>query len=188
MLIVVIVLVMGSWSSDDDKHGLRPPEFVVSNTMYEPIMGSSAYGVNTDTSDFDTVGFCIPYKDLIFPHLRGQIDGLGSQKQRFDCYQQHHVKDVDREYDLNIYSIVRYFHLCMDCNPNMVDSLFTTPDCVLHCTKVGNMVRDNRRLFLSKKAWHTFKGYAHSQLMRWTPATPSRGASGPLCESSMAST
>lgn len=39
--------------------------------MYETIMGSVAYGVNTDTSDFDTVGFCIPNKDIVFPHLRG---------------------------------------------------------------------------------------------------------------------
>jgi predicted nucleotidyltransferase len=144
--------------------------------MYETVMGSYAYGVNNEESDFDTVGFCIPNKDLIFPHLRGDIDGFGKQKQRFDCYQQHHVQDGDREYDLNIYSIVRYFHLCMDCNPNMVDSLFTAPDCVLHCTKIGNMVRDNRRIFLSKKAWHTFKGYAHSQLHEMDSRNPEPGS------------
>jgi len=155
---------------------IRPPAFVISNTVYETITGSYSYGVSTDTSDFDTVGVCIPYKDMIFPHLRGEIAGFGKQIQRFDVYEHHHVKDGDLEYDLNIYSIVRFFHLCMDCNPNMVDTLFTATDCVLHCTKIGHMVRDNRRLFLTKKAWHTFKGYAYSQLHEMDSRKPEPGS------------
>ena len=58
--------------------GLTHPEsFIVSNTMYETIMGSVAYGVSSDTSDMDVTGFCIPHKDMIFPHLRGEIPGFG---------------------------------------------------------------------------------------------------------------
>lgn len=156
----------------------RPPEFVISNTMYETMTGSISYGVADDLSDRDTVGFCIPYKDMIFPHLRGEIEGFGKQKQRFDVFEHHHVKDPSGgvEYDLNVYSIVRYFHLCMDCNPNMVDTLFTATDCVLHCTKIGHMVRDNRKLFLTKKAWHTFKGYAYSQLHEMDSRKPEPGS------------
>jgi hypothetical protein len=30
-------------------------------------------------------------------------------------------------------------------------------------TRVGQMVVDNRHVFLSKKCYHTFRGYAHSQ-------------------------
>jgi hypothetical protein len=45
--------------------------------MYETITGSYSYGVSTDTSDFDTVGVCIPYKDTNFPHLSGEIFGFG---------------------------------------------------------------------------------------------------------------
>lgn len=56
---------------------IRPPAFVVSNTMYETIMGSVCYGVSDDLSDFDTLGFCIPPRDMIFPHLAGEIDGFG---------------------------------------------------------------------------------------------------------------
>jgi predicted nucleotidyltransferase len=133
-------------------------------------MGSVAYGASTDISDFDVVGFCIPSKELLFPHLAGQIEGFGRQKQKFEVYQQHHVMDPDalagkgRQYDLNIYSIAKYFQLCMECNPNMIDSMFVPQDCILHITKVGNMVRDRRRDFLHKGAWHKFKGYAYSQL------------------------
>ena len=149
---------------------IRPPSFIGSNTMYETIMGSVAYGVSSDTSDMDVYGFCIPPKTTIFPHLAGEILGFGRQVQRFEVWQQHHVDDRDamrghgRMYDLSIYNIVKYFQLCMDCNPNMIDSLFTPVDCVLHSTKVGEMVRDNRKLFLHKGAWHRFKGYSYAQL------------------------
>jgi hypothetical protein len=52
----------------------------------------------------------------------------------------------------------------MENNPNVIDSLFTPATCVLHSTRVGNLVRENRRLFLHKGAWPKFKGYAYSQL------------------------
>ena len=46
----------------------------------------------------------------------------------------------------------------------MIDSLFTPIHCVLHITKVGQIVRDNRHMFLHRGAWHKFRGYAYSQL------------------------
>ena len=56
----------------------------------------------------------------------------------------------------------------MENNPNVIDSLFTPVNCVLHSTRVGNLVRENRRLFLHKGAWPKFKGYAYSQLHKMT--------------------
>lgn len=120
----------------------------------------------------DVYGFCIPPKDEIFPHLRGEIVGFGTQKQRFNQYQEHHLKDPDalggkgREYDVSIYNIVDYFQLVMKNNPNMIDSLFTHETCVLSITRIGQMVRDNRRMFLHKGCWHTFKGYAYQQVKK----------------------
>ena len=67
-------------------------------------------------------------------------------------------------YDLTIYGIVKFFNLAMENNPNVIDSLFTPVNCVLHSTRVGNLVRENRKLFLHKGAWPKFKGYAYSQL------------------------
>jgi len=165
------------------KKGLMsPPSWLVANVMYETIMGSYAFGVATDISDFDTVGFCVPPKDMVFPHLAGHIDGFGRQKQKFVCYQKHHVMVADelggkgREYDLNVYNIVHYFHLCMENNPNMIASLFTPQDCVLHSTNVANMVRDKRKLFLHKGCWHRFKGYAYNQLHKMRTKTPEPGS------------
>jgi predicted nucleotidyltransferase len=152
------------------KRLISPPSWLQDNIMFEGLQGSNAYGVAVNTSDFDIVGFCIPPKDMIFPHLAGHIEGFGRQRERFVCYQKHHVIDpsaqsgAGREYDLNIYNIVHYFHLAMDNNPNMLTSLFLPQDCVLFTTQVGNMVRERRRIFLHKGAWHRFKGYAYSQL------------------------
>jgi predicted nucleotidyltransferase len=145
---------------------IKPPPFVIGGTQYLTITGSVAYGVSSDTSDMDIYGFCIPPKDLVFPHLAGEIFGFGTEKQRFEQYQQHNIveKDHSKEYDISIYNIVKFFHLCLGNNPNMIDSLFTREQCVLASTKVANHVRDNRKLFLHKGAWHKFKGYAYSQM------------------------
>lgn len=144
----------------------HPPAFMQDNLHYETMMGSVAYGVSGDSSDVDVYGFCIPPKTYIFPHLAGEIDGFGTQHKRFHQWQQHHVDDKEAKkiYDFSIYSIVKYFDLCMDNNPNMIDSLFTPDFCVLHITQVGQMVRDNRDIFLHKGAWHKFRGYAYSQM------------------------
>lgn len=157
---------------------INPPGFVVSNTMYETIMGSVAYGVSSDTSDIDLYGWAIPPKDVVFPHLRGEIFGFGRQVQRFEQYQQHHIAYPDalgghgRTYDVTIYSIVKYFQLCMEGNPNMTDSLFVPHNCVLHCTPIGQMVRENRRLFLHKGCWPKFKGYAYSMVHKMSTKNP----------------
>jgi len=155
-----------------------PPSFLPHNVHYETMMGSVAYGVSDATSDVDIYGFCIPPKDEIFPHLRGQIEGFGRQKTRFNQWQKHHVDDPEagNMYDLAVYNIVDYFQLCMDNNPNMIDSLFTPQRCVLHCTQVGNMVREHRRMFLHKGSFHRFKGYAYSQLHKVATKNPEPGS------------
>jgi uncharacterized protein len=157
---------------------LHPPEFLLTNTMYLTMMGSVAYGVSGDTSDLDAYGFVIPPKTMVFPHLAGEIAGFGTPAPRFEQFQQHHIHDAaalagkGRTYDLSIYSIVKYFQLCMENNPNMIDSLFTPQFCVLHITQVGSLVRENRNLFLHKGAWPKFKNYAYSQLHKMTTKQP----------------
>jgi hypothetical protein len=109
---------------------ITPPAWLPANTMYLTIMGSTAYGVadtNEDQqSDLDLYGFCIPPKEVVFPHLAGEVWGFGRFKEGipkswFAQYQQHHVHDPSaragkgREYDLQIYNIVKYVQLCVEC-------------------------------------------------------------------------
>src|SRR5947209_1388678 len=46
----------------------------------------------------------------------------------------------------------------------MIDSLFTPEVCVLHATRVGQLVRENRKLFLHQGICDRFKGYAYAQI------------------------
>ena len=143
---------------------ITPPPFLEDNIHYEVIMGSYAYGCNDpDKSDVDIYGIVVPPKEIIFPHLSGKIFGFDENINKFEQYQQTHIIDGKKEYDLNIYNIVKYFRLCANGNPNILDSLFVPANCILHITEIGNMIRENRKLFLSKRCWHTYKGYSYSQ-------------------------
>lgn len=155
-----------------DRGLIHPPKWLADNVHYVTEMGSIAYGASTDRSDIDLYGFCVPPKEDIFPHLRGEIVDFGRQKQRFAQWQEHHIQDGDLEYDITIYNIVKYVHLCMENNPNMVDSLFTPHDCVQHITPIGQLLRDNRKMFLHKGFYHKCRGYAYSQLNKMSNRTP----------------
>ena len=141
------------------------PKELKSNVHYETMMGSVAYGASTDKSDLDVYAWYIPPKEQIFPHLGGHIYGLGPKPQYVDQFQSHHIAGHPKypEIDYTCYSITNYFHLCAGCNPNMLDSLFAPQHCVMHCTVLAKHVRDNKEVFLCKKAYHTFTGYAYAQ-------------------------
>src|SRR3989304_8179191 len=81
---------------------VKPPSWLPTNVSYETIMGSMAYGVSSDASDMDVYGFCIPKKDMIFPHLSGHINGFGKKPQGFDQWQEHHINDpsANKQYDI----------------------------------------------------------------------------------------
>lgn len=145
---------------------ITPPYHVPEGLQYEVIMGSVAYGSSDDTSDMDIYGFSIPPKEIVFPHLKGEIQGFGSPTYRFNQYEEHHIQRPDnkKEYDIVIYNIVKYFQLCMNNNPNMIDSLFVPQRCILYCSRIGDMVRGKRRMFLHRGSFHRFKGYSFSNL------------------------
>ena len=150
-----------------------PPQFLIDNTMYLCMMGSVAYGVSTDMSDVDVYGFCMPPLGTVFPHAIGMIHGF-DRPQEFEQWQQHHCMDKSsgKEYDFSVYSIIKYFRLVADNNPNMIDSLFVPRNCVLHSTQISEHVRENRNTFLHKGSWHKFKGYAYSQLHKMNIKNP----------------
>jgi predicted nucleotidyltransferase len=154
------------------RKGLLPnvPNHVIEGVQYEVVMGSIAYGVSNDSSDMDIYGFSIPPKDIIFPSLRGEILGFDDYEITFSQFQKHHIKDESalggkgRVYDMTIYSIVKYFRLLMENNPNIIDSLYVPNNCVLYSTSIADHVRANRKAFLHKGCWSKFKGYAYGQM------------------------
>ena len=151
---------------------VHPPSWLPDNLCYETMMGSVAYGVSSDTSDMDVYGICMPPKDMVFPHLAGEIMGFGTQIKRFESWQEHHVAAMDKSWDFQILGIVKFFQLAMENNPNIIDSLFTPRRCVLSSTSIGEYLREHRTDFLHKGSWHKFKGYAYSQLNKIRTKTP----------------
>lgn len=155
---------------------VHPPSWLPDNLCYETMMGSVAYGVSSDTSDMDVYGICMPPKDVVFPHLAGEIYGFGTQIKRFESWQEHHVAALDKSWDFQILGIVKFFQLAMENNPNIIDSLFTPRRCVLSSTAVGEYIREHRTDFLHKGSWHKFKGYAYSQLHKIDIKNPEPGS------------
>ena len=89
---------------------------------------------------------------------------IGSAKLQYS-ESQHHSHPA-RVWDLQIFSIVRFFELGRQSCPNIIEALFAPEDCVLFCTDVGQLARLNRRLFLSCEVAKKFRAFARNQLKR----------------------
>jgi predicted nucleotidyltransferase len=110
--------------------------------------GSQAYGTNTPTSDLDLKGVAIPPREY------------------YTGYAKRFAQAEGKEPDIVIYEVQKFVRLAADCNPSIIEVLWTDPSDHVACTKAGQRLVDARELFLSRKAKHTFSGYAMSQLKR----------------------
>jgi predicted nucleotidyltransferase len=160
-----------------DKKLIFPPNWLPSNVHYLAITGSKAYGCHQNNkSDDDIVGWCFPRKETVFPHLNGYIHGFGNPPESFEVWQQHHVKDDQKQYDFTIYSIIKFVQLCMKNNANILDVLFVPQQCVIHCTQTAQILRDRRKEFLHKGAYSSFRGYSFSQMNKMATKNPKEGS------------
>lgn len=147
------------------KSGNTPNWFGYYN--YLTVMGSRAYGTEVESSDYDFVGFVVPPVSVVFPHTKGNVAGFGKSIQNFEQIQLQHLQTLDfGVVDITLYNIVKYFQLLMGGNPNLIDSIFTKNKSVEFIDDVGNLVKENRHLFLSEKCFHTFRGMLHAHLSR----------------------
>ena len=85
-----------------DKNIAKPPKWLTDNIAYLTYMGSTAYQITNESSDMDIYGFCIPSKEVIFPHLTGEIQGFDDPTDRFDQWQQHGLTYNEKEYDFTV--------------------------------------------------------------------------------------
>lgn len=112
--------------------------------------GSWAFGLNTPESDEDFKGIAIPTKEYFHGFL-----------QRFE-------QAESKNPDLVIYDLRKFMALAADGNPSIIEVLWTEEEDWYEAPwgHLGQKLRDNRHLFLSRKIKHTFAGYAFSQLAR----------------------
>lgn len=135
-------------------------------TILKVYRGSHAYGTNTETSDIDIGGVCIPPIDYI-------IGCYSFEQYESKNYINFPTYNKSKKVaDAVIYSLNKFINLAIGCNPNIIEYLFTDRTHIIKCTPEGQMLIDNRNIFLSKKARHTFGGYAFAQLKRLTNKLP----------------
>lgn len=131
------------------------------NLIYLTLHGSRAYGIETPTSDWDVKGICISPEEYYF-----------SPSLQFEQYEDRAgIGEICTPYSIpnpegTIYELRKFFRLATDCNPNIIELLFTSPSHVFHISPIGKMLVDNREKFLSTRARYTFSGYAIAQLQR----------------------
>lgn len=126
---------------------------VKDRTIYLAIHGSQAYGLATESSDVDVKGICIEPKNYYLGNLN-------------NFQQEELMVNKGHPEDSVIYSIRKFFKLATDCNPNIIEVLFVDEEHIRKIDRFGEKIRENRDLFISKKALHTFSGYAHAQIKR----------------------
>lgn len=131
----------------DEYNFLSSHKNLGSNVVLLGLGGSHAYGTNTDTSDLDVRGVAL--------NSAGDI----LLKKDFE-------QVVDIPTDTTIYSFDKIVSLLVNCNPNTIELLGLKPEHYLYLGKAGQLLLDNKELFLSQRAVHSFGGYANQQLRR----------------------
>lgn len=122
--------------------------------------GSHLYGLNTPESDVDIRGVCLnPIESLL------GLTGFEQYQPGKNEAQQFSVDNFGvASGDLVIYSLNKFFKLCLDANPNILELLFSKS--LVKSTPTWTYILEHRSIFLSTKIIYTFAGYAYSQLQR----------------------
>lgn len=73
---------------------------------------------------------------------------------------------VNTQTDTTIYAFNKLVSLLLNCNPNTIEMLGCKPEHYFYISDIGREMIANRKMFLSKRAVHSFGGYANQQLRR----------------------
>lgn len=117
------------------------------NIILLTLGGSHAYGTNIEGSDVDIRGIALNSKEEVL-------------------LSRDFKQVVETNTDTTVYSFTKIINLLVDANPNTLELIFAKKDHFLVLSPVGQEIIDNRHLFLSKKVFYTFGGYARQQLRR----------------------
>jgi len=142
----------------DAEIGLRDPiseEDLSPYIIYRCVIGSRAYGLETEGSDVDRRGFYLPPAERHWS-LHGVPEQL-ENAERQECY----------------WELGKFLDLALRANPNVLECLYTP--IVEHATPLARELLAMRGVFLSKLAYQTFNGYVLSQFKKLEQDVRSKG-------------
>ena len=122
--------------------------------------GSDAHGtkLTTDENKFDDIDvFSIVIQPIEF-YLG--LHNNGKKRQHWDTSGDH--------LDILVYDFRKFMRLAAAGNPNTLAWLWNIPNHYLYNTIFGEILIDNRELFLSKEIFNRLHGYARAQMHRMT--------------------
>ena len=130
-------------------------EWLNTRTILLTICGSISYGTNTENSDIDYRGVCIPPQEyLLGLKTFNEYNTTGGKK----------FKNTKDDIDVTITHINQFVLNAMQGVPNNIEILFTKPEHVLIKNEFGDELISHRYDFLTKALKHKFGGYAHAQM------------------------
>ncbi len=116
--------------------------------IFRGVWGSHAFGTDTPQSDRDTIG--------VFVMEQRHYLAVGNPITQI----------ADDGNDHRFYALKNYLELAANANPNILDSLFLPPDCVLRSTAYWQMLQAQRKIFVSRQASKSYCEYAMSQIKK----------------------
>ena len=120
--------------------------------LYKTIVGSQAYGTNTENSDVDIKGiFWIDHKKFLTlnPPVTPQMGQINDEK-----------------HNITFYSIYRTLELLKDANPNFIELLWMPEDCILYKSDILTPLFESRNMFITRMAYKSHASYAYSQIKK----------------------
>ena len=131
-------------------------ELFPDNTVLVGFRGSVAHNMyipNTDPNSVDDI-------DLMSVFMAPVEHYIGITKSK------ETVEKFIGKYDSVSYEFIKFVKLLLKSNPNVLSLLWIKDNQYLKRHKYGQMLIDNRNLFVSKIAYKSFTGYAYGQLKK----------------------
>lgn len=128
---------------------------------YRGSVAHNMYIPNTDPNsvdDIDLMGVYMAPKEYYI--------GLGMGR-KYSKAIEHFVG----KYDVVSYEFRKFVHLLLKSNPNVLGMLWLNDNHYLSKTDAGQLLIDNRDLFVSTLAYKSFTGYAYGQLKKMSHAS-----------------
>jgi len=121
----------------NDKN-IEVPDHVILLTNF----GSTTYNLRTKDSDHD-------YRGCYLDDRWETLLGIKSNDLTFER----------KEPDLSLYNLIKFIHLALNNNTNIMEPLFVKIEHVVHINPLGQKLRDIRKLFVNDRIIHCLNGY-----------------------------